>query len=183
MLLDVLMASVMLLVILIPATELVSTSGRVVTTSKAQAIAQSLAASVIEGDQATWSSEPAPGETQPFSASPCAGTSYGSGSPNATFSQILTGCETVPSTGGMPLWVFQRSGWCVESGSSLGNGSQSSSSDWAPSYWVLVMVAWGGSTVPAPGSVVSEADRVVVSSALATPSTYALPTSTTSCPL
>ncbi|HLI56303.1 MAG TPA: hypothetical protein VKY26_04625, partial [Actinomycetota bacterium] len=109
-LLDVVVATVLLLVILIPATQLLVTSGKVVTNSKAQAVAESLASSQLESDRAAFLASPG---VQPFAASSCGGPAYGATTTNATFAQYLTACPTVPSNGGPPLWVFQRSGWCV----------------------------------------------------------------------
>jgi hypothetical protein len=174
-LLDVVVATVVLLLILIPATQLLVTSGKVVTNSKAQAVAESLASSQLENDRAAFLASPG---VQPFSASSCAGSSYGPTTTNATFSQYLTACPMVPRTAGAPLWVFQRGGWCVVNGTTLGSGSTGT-----PMYWVSVMVVWGGSVVPSPTTVVPSSNRVVLSSALQTPAGYSTPAPPWSCPL
>lgn len=174
-LLDVVVATVLLLVILIPATQLLVTSGKVVTNSKAQAVAESLASSQLESDRAAFLANPG---VQPFTASSCGGSAYGASTTNATFTQYLTACPTVPRNGGSPLWVFQRSGWCVANGTTLGSGSAGT-----PMYWVSVMVVWGGSVVPSPTTVVAASNRVVLSSALQTPAGYTIPSPPWSCPL
>jgi hypothetical protein len=174
-LLDVVVATVVLLLILIPATQLLVTSGKVVTNSKAQAVAESLATSQLESDRAAFLANPG---AQPFAASSCGGSSYTPSTTNATFSQYLTACPTVPRTGGAPLWFFQRSGWCVVNGTTLGSGSTGT-----PMYWVSVMVVWGGSAVPSPTTVVAASNRVVLSSALQTPAGYTAPAAPWSCPL
>lgn len=174
-LLDVVVSTVVLLLILIPATQLLVTSGKVVTNSKAQAVAESLATSQLESDRAAFLASPG---TQPFAASSCGGSAYGPTTTNATFSQYLTACPTVPRTNGAPLWVFQRSGWCVVNGTTLGSGSTGT-----PMYWVSVMVVWGGSAVPSPTTVVPASNRVVLSSALQTPAGYSTPSPPWSCPL
>lgn len=174
-LLDVVVATVVLLLILIPATQLLVTSGKVVTNSKAQAVAESLAGSQLESDRATFLANPG---AQPFAASSCGGSAYGVSTTNATFSQYLTACPTVPQNGGAPLWVFQRGGWCVANGSTLGSGSTGT-----PMYWVSVMVVWGGSVVPSPSTVVPASNRVVLTSALQTPAGYTPPAAPWSCPL
>jgi hypothetical protein len=174
-LLDVVVASVVLLLILIPATQLLVTSGKVVTNSKAQAVAESVAGSQLETDRATFLANPG---AQPFTASTCAGSSYAPSTTNATFAQYLTACVTAPANGGAPLWVFQRGGWCVANGTTLGSGSTGT-----PMYWVSVMVTWGGSAVPASTTVVPASNRVVFTSALQTPAGYTVPAGPWSCPL
>lgn len=174
-LLDVVVAAVVLLLILVPATQLLVTSGKIVTNSKAQAVAESIASSQLESDRAAFLASPG---TQPFAASSCGGSAYGPTTTNATFAQYLTACPTVPRNGGAPLWVFQRSGWCVSNGTTLGSGSTGT-----PMYWVSVMVVWGGSAVPSPTTVVAPSNRVVLSSALQTPAGYTIPAGPWSCPL
>ena len=172
-LLDVVVAASLLLVILVPAAAILSTSGKVVTSSKAQAVAGSLATSQLAQDRATWTST---SSTPAYSNSSC-GSGYSS-APNATYHLYLTSCPTV---GGENYWVFQNGGWCVPgTGNTL--SSSTSGTDTEPLYWVEVMVAWGGNTPPSPTTVVAHQNNVVMSSALQTPNGYNGAT-TGSCPL
>jgi Tfp pilus assembly protein PilV len=173
-LLDVVVATVLLLVILLPAAQLLVTSGRVVGGSKVQAVAQHAALSQLETDRAAFLASPG---SQPFTASSCAGSTYGPTTTNSTYGQYLTACAAL-SGGGAPYWVFQSGGWCVANGTTLGSGSSGT-----PIYWVSVMVAWGGRRVPAPTTVVAASSRVVLTSALQTPAGFAPPSPPWSCPL
>jgi hypothetical protein len=157
-LLDVVLASVILLVVLVPAAQLLSTSSKVVGSSRAQAIAQGEASLQLAQDRAAWTSTTS---APSFESSPSCGSAYGSTTVNATFDLYLTGCTTVS---GMPLWIFQNGGWCYTDGSTLKNTGSG-----VPMFWVEVMVAWGGSVPPAPTTVVPGTRSVVVSSALQTP--------------
>ena len=169
------LATVGLLIVIVPTTALVATSLQVVTNSKDQAIAQNLASSQIEADRSAFLANPG---VQPFaSSSSCAASAYGPTTTNATYDQVLTGCSVVPQSGGTPFWVFQQGGWCVNSGTGLGDGTG------VTMYWVLVMVAWGGSTVPSSSTVVGPSHSVVMSSALQTSSAASPPASATNCPL
>ena len=169
-LLDVVVASVVLLVIMVPAAQLLVTSGKVVGASRDQAIAEGAAAAQLAQDRA-WSSTTSP---PTYTSSSSCGSAYSSGTTNTTFNQYLTGCRTVS---GLPLWIFQNGGWCVTSGSTLASGSSG-----VLMYWVEVMVTWGGTAPPSPSTVVSSSKRVVVSSSLVTPNGYTGSTSG-SCPL
>lgn len=173
-LVDVLVAACLLIVILVPAAQILMTSGKVVGDSKAQAVAGSLAAAQIAQDRATWTSI----TTAPSYSSSNCGSGYSSSSVNATYDLYLTSCKSV---GGMNFWVFQNGGWCVTSSTST---LKTSGTGTEPLFWVEAMVTWGGSTPPSPNNVVSAQNRLVMSSALQTPNGYYTNGSTTgSCPL
>lgn len=171
-LLDVVLASVILMVVLLPAAQLLSTSSRIVGNSRAQAIAQGAASLQLAQDRATWTST---SSAPTFQNTTSCGSSYSAGGPpNATFHLYLTGCQTVS---GMPLWIFQNGGWCNTTGSTL-----ESTGSGVPMFWVEVMVTWGGNLPPAPSTVVASNRSVVISSALQTPNGFSGSTSG-GCPL
>lgn len=165
-LLDVVVASVVLLVILVPAAQLLMSSGKVVGASTAQATAQSLAASQLSSDRAAAWSAGAP----PTFASSCGSKTL------TTYDATLLSCPTV---GGMPYWVFQNAGWCTTSNGTLGTVPSTTVAGTIPYYWVEVVVAWGGTK--APGTVTT-GTSVVMTSALQTPNGYT-GSVTASCPL
>jgi Tfp pilus assembly protein PilX len=170
-LLDVVVASVILLIVLLPAAQLLSTDAKVVGNSRGQAIAQGEASLQLAQDRAAWTSTSA---SPTFQSSPSCGSAYSASTVNATFNLYLTGCQNVS---GMPLWIFQNGGWCYTNGSTLG-----SSGTGVPMYWVEIMVTWGGNLPPPPSAVVSATSGVVITSALQTPSGYTGSTSG-GCPL
>lgn len=170
-LLDVVVASAVLLVVLLPAAQLLATSNKIVGNSRGQAIAQGEASLQLAQDRATWTSTSA---TPTFQSSTTCGSAYSATTVNATFNLFLTGCTTVS---GMPLWIFQSGGWCHTNGSTLG-----SSGSGVAVFWVEIMVTWGGNLPPAPSTVVTATKGVVITSALQTPSGYTGSTSG-SCPL
>ena len=173
-LLDVIVAATLLLVILVPAAAILVTSGKVVTNSKAQTVAGSLATSQLAQDRATWTST----SSAPTYADSSCGSGYASGLPNSTYHLYLASCPTV---GGENYWVFHNGGWCVNgTGNTL--ASSTTGTDTEPLYWVEVMVAWGGNSPPPQSTVVAHQSDVVMSSALQTPNGYSGST-TGSCPL
>lgn len=179
-LLDVVLATVVLLVVLMPAMQLLVTSGKVVGNSRGEAIAQGVAATQIAQDRAAWTSTSSPPSYS--SSSSCAGTYSPSTTTNTTFGLYLTGCTTVS---GMRMWIFQNGGWCAPNSSSavLGSASTSTTVGAQPVYWVEVMVAWGGATAPSPTTTVAAGKRLVMTSALLTPNGYGGSTLSPGCPL
>ena len=174
-LLDVVLASVILLVVLLPAAQLLSTSSRIVGNSRAQAIAQGEASLQLAQDRAAWTSTTS---APTYQSSTSCGSAYSPTTVNATFHLYLTGCQTVS---GMPLWIFQNGGWCYTNGGTNLNMLSSTGSG-VPTFWVEVMVTWGGNLPPAPSSVVASTRSVVISSAVQTPNGFSVPSSG-SCPL
>lgn len=175
-LLDIVLATVVLLVVLVPATQLLVTSGKVVGNSRGEAIAQGVATGQLEQDRAIWTST---SSAPTFASSTSCGSAYGTTSTNATFHLYLTGCQTVS---GMAMWVFQNGGWCAPSSSTLSTIPAITVSSTVPLYWVEVMVAWGGKAPPSPTTVVAANKRLVMSSSLKTPNGYS-GSPTASCPL
>lgn len=177
-LLDVVLASVVLLVVLVPAMQLLVTSGKVVGNSRGQASAQGVATTQIAQDRAAWTSTSA---APSFSSSSTCGRAYSpSTTTNATFHLYLTGCTTV---GGMSMWIFQSGGWCAPSSSTLSTIPATTLSSTVPVYWVDVMVAWGGTAPPSPATVVTAGKRLVMTSALLTPNGYGGSKVSPGCPL
>lgn len=164
-------ASVILLIVLLPAAQLLATSNRIVGNSRGQAIAQGQASLQLAQDRATWTST---SSAPTFQSSSSCGSAYSATTVNVTYDLYLTGCQTVS---GMPLWIFQNGGWCSTNGSTL-----ASSGTGVPMFWVEIMVTWGGNLPPAPSAVISATRGVVITSALQTPSTFTGSTSG-SCPL
>ncbi|MHB8438066.1 MAG: hypothetical protein ACYDD4_02740 [Acidimicrobiales bacterium] len=173
-LLDIIVGSAVLLIILVPASQLLDESATVVGTARSQAIAENIASGQIEQDRATWTSTLA---APTYASSSACGTAYSPSTVvNSTYNLYLTGCQT---TSGMKFWIFQNGGWCV---TSAGNQLKTSGTGTVHMYWVEVMVAWGGSSPPSPTTVVSLGHDVVMTSALQTPNGYTGSTSA-SCPL
>lgn len=179
-LLDIVLASAVLLVVLVPAMQLIVTAGKVVGNSRGEAIAQGVATTQIAQDRAGWTSTSA---ATSYSSSSACGSAYSpSTTTNTTFKLYLTGCKTVS---GMPTWIFQNGGWCAPNSSTsvLGSTTSSTVSGTAPLYWVEVMVAWGGTRAPSPTTTVAAGKRLVMTSALLTPNGYGGSTSSPGCPL
>lgn len=178
-LLDIVLASAVLLVVLLPAMQLIVTAGKVVGNSRGEAIAQGVATTQIAQDRAGWTSTSSPPS---YASSSTCGSAYSATSTNTTFKLYLTGCRTVS---GMPMWIFQNGGWCAPNSSSsvLGSTTSSTVSGTAPLYWVEVMVAWGGAVPPSPTTTVAANKRLVMTSALLTPNGYGGSTSSPGCPL
>lgn len=178
-LLDIVLASAVLLVVLVPAMQLLVTAGKVVGNSRGEAIAQGAATTQIAQDRAAWTSTSSP---PTYSSSASCGSAYTTTTTNSTFKLYLTGCRTVS---GMPLWIFQNGGWCAPNSSSsiLGSATSSTVSGTASVYWVEVMVAWGGATPPSPTATVAGNKRLVMTSALLTPKGYGGSESSPGCPL
>lgn len=166
-LIDAVVASAILLIILVPTALLISTSGRIVTNSKAQAVAQSLAASQVGADRALFTSTSSP----PTYTDSCASSATDS-SDNVS----LLGCPTV---NGMKYWVYQNAGWCVTSSGSLAKVPSTTAAGTILYYWVEVVVAWGGSIAP---TTTGPSNSVVLTSAIQTPPGYVGSTSA-GCPL
>ncbi|MHB8680490.1 MAG: hypothetical protein ACYDA2_00120 [Acidimicrobiales bacterium] len=172
---DVLIASAVLLVILVPAAQILITSGRVTTNATAQGIADSVAEAQVAQDRAAWTST---SSAPPYTSSSTCGSAYSSNSVNVTYQQYLTGCQT---TNGMKFWIFQNGGWCVtDNNKSLVTGTTLAGA--VNLYWVEVMVTWGGSAPPSPSTLVGLGNSVVLSSSLMTPNGYT-GSSSGGCPL
>jgi Tfp pilus assembly protein PilX len=176
-LLDIVLASVVLLVVLLPAMQLLVTSGKVVGNSRAEAIAEGVANTQIAKDRAAWTSTSSPPS---YSSSPSCGSAYSATTTNSTFRLYLTGCTTVS---GMPLWIFQNGGWCAPSSSVLSTIPATTVSGTTPLFWVEVMVTWGGNAPPSPTTSVAANKRLVMTSALLTPNGYGGSSTSPGCPL
>jgi hypothetical protein len=179
-LLDVVLATVVLLMVLVPAMQLLVTSGKVVGNSRGETIAEGVASSQIAQDRAAWTSTSAAPTYS--SSSSCASAYSPSSTTNTTFGLYLTGCTTVS---GMTMWIFQNGGWCAPNSSSavLGSASTSTTTGAEPVYWVEVMVAWGGTRAPSPTTTVAIGKRLVMTSALLTPNGYGGSKLSPGCPL
>lgn len=159
-LLEVLLASALLLAVLVPSAMLLEGSDNVLSLSKAKVVAANLLAGQLEGDRAvadnlsTWAPDTVPCDSSVWA--PCL---------PAPASPVR-----VPA-GGESYSVTQTSGWCAEDQSDgLWTNYASTSATNPPAYLVKVTVGWLGGT-----------QSLAASETLTTP-TSAVPPSTGTCP-
>ncbi|MHB8330160.1 MAG: hypothetical protein ACYDD6_11160 [Acidimicrobiales bacterium] len=185
-LLDVVVASAVLILIAVPAAQILLISSNVVTSSKSQAIAESIASGQIEADrQLPWTGGTPPSAIATSVASLTANgcnigtTNYSGGSKNG-LGYSLTGCQAMS---GGTFFTWQQGGWCYTAAPAGGVAALTATTiaGETPVYWVDVMATWGTAAPVAPGQTPPKAKSVVLSSALQNPK-GAAPTSAP-CPL
>jgi Tfp pilus assembly protein PilV len=122
---EVVVAAVVLLIVLVPASGLLSNSGNFVTESKAQAEASHLASGLLEQDRASAASS----------------SWWGAGTPPTPALADTT--PTVESVGGVPFSVRQQGGWCAETNGAWGSTFTNASE---VGYGVQATVTWQAGT-------------------------------------
>jgi len=133
---EVILASALLLVVLLPSAALLQSSDSALSLSRAKVVAANLAAGQLEVDRATadnlstWAPDTSPCDSSVWA--PCL--------------SAPTSPVNVPS-GGESYAVVQTSGWCAESPSTGAWANYSSTNSYdPPAYRVRVTVSWlGGS--------------------------------------
>lgn len=153
--LEVMIASAVLVVVLVPATAMLSSSSGFITQAKAQVEAAHLAAGLLEQDR----------------ASAAAAGYWPSNEPSLVDTQA-----TIESLGNLPFSMQQSGGWCAE----VAGAWQSYTSSYPPTdeitehaYGVQVQVSWQAGS-----------QNVTLTTLLTTPATVSVPANPpTSCPL